>query len=190
VARIIKAGPNQVVIPAPVASAKAQAEAIVASAEAVREAARQEGYAAGREAGLASVTALLAAARAEVDRRAQGAEAELRRLAVRIAEKILARTLALGPDAVVDVVRGALAAAAERRDLVVRVHPDDVAVVVEARERLLAGAAARAHLAVRADATVGRGGCIVETEVGSIDARLDVQLAAIERALLGDGEPR
>ena len=39
---------------------------------------------------------------------------------------------------------------------------------------------------LRVDAQVGRGGCIVETELATIDARLNVQLDAIERALRGD----
>jgi flagellar biosynthesis/type III secretory pathway protein FliH len=183
--RVIKAGPASAVVPAPVADARAQAAAILASAEAAREEARRAGFAAGRDEGLATTTALLAAARAAEAGRVAAAEAELRRLAVRIAEKILARELALGPDAVVDVVRAALAAAAERRQLVVRVHPDDVAAVEAARARLAAAHAPHAVLAVRADPQVGRGGCLVDTEVGTIDARLDVQLAAIEQALLG-----
>ena len=107
--RVIKAGGERVV-PAPVVDARARAAAIVASAEAVREAARQDGFAAGRQDGLASATELLVRARAAAAAHAAGAETELRRLAVRIAEKILARELALASEAVVDVVRAALAA--------------------------------------------------------------------------------
>ncbi len=184
--RVIKAGGERVV-PAEIFDARARAVEIVAGAEAVREAARRAGHEAGRQEGLAEVTALLARARAAEGARAAGADAELRRLAVRIAEKILARELALSADAVVDVVRAALAAAAQRRELAIRVHPDDVPAVAAARARLGAALTERAELSVRPDPMVGRGGCLIDTEVGTIDARLDVQLAAIERALLGDG---
>ena len=170
--RVIKAGGERVV-PAEVASARTRAAAIVAGAEAAREAARREGFEAGRQEGLAQVTELLARARAATSEQTAAAENDLRTLAVRIAEKILARELALAPGAVVDIVRAALAAAANRTPLVVRVHPDDVEIV----------RAARPELTVHAEPAVARGGCLVDTEVGTIDARLDVQLAAIERAL-------
>lgn len=190
VARVIKAGEGPRAIDGAVVDAKEEAARIVASAraeaDAVCEEARRAGFAAGREEGLASVTELAARLRAEASRREEEAAPELRRLAVRIAEKILGRELQLAPDAVVDVVRAAIVAARARRELVVRVHPDDLAAVAAAAPRLAAELARRGDVAVRGDAAVPRGGCLVDTEVGTIDARLDVQLAAIERALLGD----
>jgi flagellar biosynthesis/type III secretory pathway protein FliH len=39
-----------------------------------------------------------------------------------------------------------------------------------------------------ADDRVARGGCIIETELGVVDARLSTQLDAIERALRGEPE--
>jgi type III secretion system HrpE/YscL family protein len=144
--------------------------------------AREDGFAKGREEGLAAVTELLVRARAEAARRAGETEPELRRLAVRIAEKILGEALRLDPDAVVSIVRAALTSARGRRELTIRVHPDDVAAVTAGRARL-ADALHRAEIGVRADPDVARGGCVIDSEVGAIDARLDVQLAAIERAL-------
>lgn len=152
----------------------------------IREEARREGFEVGRQEGLAAVTELLARARAAATRREEEAEPELRRLAVAIAEKILGRELALSSEAVVDVVRTALRAARARREITIRVHPDDVSAVLAARERLARELARPADLAVIADGEVGRGGCVIDTEVGAIDARLEVQLAAIERALVGE----
>jgi flagellar assembly protein FliH len=65
------------------------------------------------------------------------------------------------------------------------VHPEDLAAVEEARARW----GANASLIVRlvADATVGRHGCVVETPVGRVDARLQAQLQALERALRARG---
>jgi hypothetical protein len=39
-----------------------------------------------------------------------------------------------------------------------------------------------------ADEAVGRAGCVIETAVGRVDARLETQLAALERALTGADE--
>jgi flagellar biosynthesis/type III secretory pathway protein FliH len=40
---------------------------------------------------------------------------------------------------------------------------------------------------LRADPAILRGSCIIEIELGTVDARLPTQLDAIERALRGQG---
>ena len=114
---------------------------------------------------------------------APAAEAQLTTLAVRIAERILRRQLDLEPERVADIARGALEEARGRGDLVMRVHSDDVSVLERERPSLLARLSVSAQLLIRADDTVDRGGCVIESDLGTVDARLDVQLAAIERAL-------
>jgi type III secretion system HrpE/YscL family protein len=166
-----------------VEEARARAAAIVAGAEAAREEARREGLAAGREEARAEAAALLVRARAAAAATRAAAAADLKALAVRIAEKVLGRALALAPDLVADVAADALRAARHQRDVTLRVHPDDLAALEAARPRLRDLLLRAPDLALRPDAEVGRGGCIVETEVGVIDARLETQLAAIERAL-------
>ena len=71
-------------------------------------------------------------------------------------------------------------------------HPDDLKALERGRPRLLERALRAQALQFRADPSVGRGGCIVESELGTVDARLPVQLEAIERALRGrlDGPSR
>jgi flagellar biosynthesis/type III secretory pathway protein FliH len=132
------------------------------------------------------VTELLASARAQAGRARVEAGPELRVLAVRIAEKILGRELALSPEAVVDIARQALTAAGTARQVTIRCHPDDLAALERGRPRLLERASRAQVLQLRADPNVHRGGCIVETELATIDARLSTQLDAVERALRGD----
>src|SRR3954468_9918828 len=103
------------VVPAELLSAREQAGRLIAEAEAARgEAERrgyQDGHAAGREAGLAEVTATLAAAEAHAEEvRARAAEPALR-LARRMAEKIIGRAVELDPVVMADIVGRALAAA-------------------------------------------------------------------------------
>jgi type III secretion system HrpE/YscL family protein len=168
-----------------IADARAQAERTLAEAEQEAERLRAKAAAEGRERGLGAVTELLAGARASAARARAGAERELRALAVRIAEKILGRELALRPEAVLDVVAEALALTGDPRELIVRVSPDDLAALERGKPRLLERCRS-ATLSFRADETVARGGCVVETELGVVDARLSTQLEAIERALRGD----
>jgi flagellar biosynthesis/type III secretory pathway protein FliH len=154
--------------------------------DAQREAAgvRARAHAEGLEAARGEATAIVAAAHAEAARVQAASHDDLVRLARRMAEKILARELVLAPGAVADVARQAVTEARGARNLLVRAHPDDLAVLEAARPRLHEALAGVTAIALRPDPTVGRGGCVVETESGSVDARLESQLDALERALV------
>ena len=171
-----------------VAEAREAAERELQTARDDAERIARKAEAEGRERGLAAVTELLAGARAAAARARAGAEAELRTLAVRIAEKILGRELALDGNAVVDIAREALRHAGEPRELVLRCAPEDLEALERGKPRLLERCRAAQAVTFRPDATVARGGCVVETELGLVDARLSTQLESIERALRGEPE--
>ena len=190
--RILKGGvvdgndAAEVVTHQTVYDARLAAERILHEAQEEAERVRAQALAEGRERGLAAVSELLVGARAVASRTRSGSAAEMRTLAVRIAEKILGRELTVRPEAVVDIVAEALNAAGSARQVLVRCHADDLAALERGRPRLLARCSRAQAVQLRADPHVGRGGCIVETELATIDARLSTQLDAIERALRGD----
>jgi flagellar assembly protein FliH len=191
--RLVKeAGGRGRLIPAAVLSARDQAARLLAEAEAARDGAERRGfeagYAAGREAGLAEVTATLVQAQAHAEAlRARAAEPAAL-LARRMAEKIVGRALELDPALIAEIAAQALAASRSRAGAVVlRVHPDDLPAVEEARPRFADRLGAALQLRVVADASVGRAGCVVETPVGRLDARLASQLDALEGAVRGKG---
>ncbi len=162
-------------------AAESDARRIREAAEAERERLRAEAAACGRQEGLARASAAIARGALERDRLLAAAEQELVRLAVAIAEKVLRRQVAR--DDVVELAACALAEARQRREVTLRIHPEDAEAVRGSQERLLA-ALSRAHvLEVREDPGVARGGVVVETEAGVIDGQLETQLAAIAAAL-------
>jgi type III secretion protein L len=166
---------------------KVEAARILAEAEKEAERLRAQATSEGRERGLAAVTELLVAARARAARAQRDVESDLRLLAVRIAERIVERELSTSPDTVVDIAAAALRQAGTPRDVLLRIHPDDLKALERGRPRLLERCARAQVVQFRPDPALGRGGCIVETELGTVDARLPVQLDAIERALRGSG---
>ncbi len=171
-----------------VGEAQQRAEKLLAEARDEAERIRRKAEAEGRERGLAAVSELLVGARAAAARARAGAEAELRVLAVRIAGKILGRELSADAGAVVDVAAEALRHAGEPRELVIRCAAEDVEALERGKPRLLERCRAAQAVRFVADERVGRGGCIVESELGVVDARLATQLEAIERALRGEPE--
>jgi flagellar assembly protein FliH len=173
----------------PVIAARALIEAAHAEAGALRaravEQGRAEGVALGREAAAAELAPAAAAleqalaeARALREAMVDEAEARAAQFAVAIAEKIVAGALEVAPERVVDVARGALRGLLDGDRIVVCVHPDDVELV-----RAAGLGSPEAHLEVHAERRVARGGALVRTSVGEVDARIERKLDAV-RALI------
>jgi flagellar biosynthesis/type III secretory pathway protein FliH len=167
-----------------VATANAKAAEIRAQAVAARDEAVQQGRAEGRAEAAAEMVALVADARAHAAALSGAATPTAIALATKMAEQIVGHAVALAPDVMAEIVGVALDACRPRGDWVrVRVHPDDAAAVTARRDALVRRAPRAAVLEIVLDESVGRHGCVIETPVGRVDARLETQLAALERAL-------
>jgi type III secretion protein L len=163
-------------------AAEAEAQRIRSEAEADRERMRAEAAEVGRQEGLAQVTQLVARAALERDRLLASAEAELVRLSLSVAEKILRREVARQTP-VVEIAASALEEARQRRVVVLRVHPEDASALRACERQLVAILSQAPGLDLREDPGVSRGGVVVQTEGGTIDAQLDTQLQALRSAL-------
>src|SRR3954471_12843581 len=160
-----------------------------AEAEQIRQAALEQGYAAGRAEALQALQpalAALAGAVTEVREQQALAAEELERRAVELglalAQKVLAGALAVQPERVVDAVQGALRGIVERERIIVLVNPEDLEIVRGAIDELRTSLGGIEHCVVESERRVARGGCIVRTPVGDVDARVETKL---ERA--GEG---
>jgi type III secretion system HrpE/YscL family protein len=166
-----------------IAEAEAQAAQILEDAQAQAQTTREEGYKAGYEDGAAQFTETVTRALQEVEAFKAEVEPQYIALVRTCVEKILGQELRLNPDAVVGLVRNALRDATQQREIMVRVHPEDGEHVRKHQRRLMDVLARATNIEVRDDPSVARGGCVVVTELGTIDATLDRQLAAIVAAL-------
>ncbi|MBI2981083.1 MAG: hypothetical protein HYY44_02075 [Deltaproteobacteria bacterium] len=146
---------------------------------AVEEKAQEKtrGHEEGRQEGLAELTGRIVEAEAEREKILSGQESEIIGMVMEIAGKIVARELEKG--AVIDIVREALNKAIGDR-VVVKVHPNDRKRL---EKELPPFVDPMKTLQLREDAGVTPGGCLVETELGTVDARLETQWAAIRKAL-------
>ena len=159
--------------------AQAQAEA-----EQLREAAIAEGFAAGRADALAALEPALAALTQAVEDvreqqlRGRGrARAACRRARpARWPRRSSAARSRSSPRRSLDTVTGALRGIVERERVIVLVNPADLEIVREAMEGIRASLGGMDHCVVEAERRVGRGGCLVRTPVGDIDARVETKL--------------
>jgi flagellar assembly protein FliH len=162
--------------------------------EALAAEARAAGHEAGFQAGMAEAQAHMAAGIAALQAAAQGVADERERistaveasaveLALRIAEQAIGASVEVRPEAVVDVVRGALRRLVERERVTILVNPEDLDLVRSASDRLMAELGGMEHCDVQAERRVGRGGAIVRTVEGEVDATLATKLARAREAL-------
>lgn len=163
-------------------------------------AARQAGYQDGYRDGLAALEQFKQSYAAQITAqigqvtRAYGQELDAvqqemaRTLAVtamQLARQIVRSELAARPDLVATVAQEALdTLLMSARQITVRVHPDDHALVEQGAADALAQRGAR----LLADPTITRGGCLVESDIGVVDAAIATRWRRAV-AVLGCEEP-
>ena len=153
-------------------------------AEQLKEKAYQLGYQEGKDAGAAELSEIVAQASARLQQIEAQVEPQLRELALKIARKILGKELEFHPEAVVEIVKQALSEKArQRREIFLRVNPEDLQFIRESKSDLLEVLSRAKEIGIREDADVAAGGVIIETDAGTIDAQLETQLAVFERVL-------
>lgn len=159
--------------------AKAEAEAIRASAQDEVAKAREAGRLEGRAAGEAEAAALLVQTQADVDCYLEGIEPQLAVLAMEIVQRVV------GQFEDVDLVARATGQALEtlrgESTVVVNVAPD---LVQDVQQRLAAMGPETGSIRVAADRHLSGRQCILTTPSTSIDIGIDTQLEAI-RATMG-----
>jgi flagellar biosynthesis/type III secretory pathway protein FliH len=104
-------------------------------------------------------------------------------LAFALAKRILGRELSTRPELVVDVARNALNQVLDCERVRLKVNPEDLVYLknVEAEFESLLGK--RAQLELGSDREIARGGCLLETERGILDARISSQLDALHASM-------
>lgn len=158
-----------------------EAAKVLAEVEGVREAARKEGFAEGREEGMAQATELATKLEALKGAFYQNAEAEIISLVMEIAEKVIGRMVQDHREAIISIVRQAVESALGDR-VTIRLNPEDYKKVHTQIKVLQENLDKSRRLVFKEDDTISAGGCVVETEVGMIDAQLETQLRAIRKA--------
>lgn len=175
------------IAPDPAAASRAGESGVTASPAAAPDplhAAHQAGYQDGYRDGLAAlegfkqtlaansaaqVGALLEAVAAQLDALQQALASAVVDTATQLARQIVRSELAARPELIADVAEHALEALMlSARHITMRVNPQDQPLVAAGAADVLAARGAR----LIADAAVQRGGCLIESDLGRVDATL------------------
>jgi len=161
---------------------RAEAERVLAAAHAKAEESIRKGYAEGESKGLAQVTEKLMNLENIKERFYQNAEPDVIKLVMSIAEKVIGKIVLENKEMIHSVVHQALERAIGDR-ISVKLNPEDYKRLMEGEHEFRDVIDRTRRLMFREDESIIPGGCIVETEVGTIDAQIDTQLNAIKKAL-------
>ncbi|UGQ47969.1 FliH/SctL family protein [Massilia endophytica] len=164
-----------------------QQQALEQAVAAARDAGYGEGFARGDQEARAALAqahqrleALAAALERQLDAGLTIQEDLSVALAFEVASQLVGEAL-VSREAVLARVRSVLARTRERERLVIRLHPDDLALVEEAP--LSAASPSGARLDWIADPALGPGDCIAVAAGGQLEARIARQLAQFGAAL-------
>ncbi len=104
------------------------------------------------------------------------------RVAIAISERVLRREIERTPEVALTLVRETLELSTAG-DAKLHLHPEDIRCLGPQLESLLAELGRTSAVTLIADGTITRGGCRLDTRLGSIDQQLEAQLARIEEEL-------
>lgn len=114
------------------------------------------------------------------DRLSADIESELVDLAIRIAKKIVAREVTIDREIALTLVKVSLGRLHNRSAAEVHLNPEDFVYVKAHTDKL----DFRGTLNIVEDRSISVGGCLIHTETGDIDARIESQFDEISHGLL------
>lgn len=164
--------------------ANAKAEKIINEKESEVEKEKKAGYQEGYREGLSSINKVLLELQNLKNNALITMEADIVKLAFKISRKILGYELEKNNDAIISIIREVLKASRHQKSIKLYVNPADLQFIKAKKEDLLSVLSKCESFIIEPGDHVTRGGCEIETEIGSISSNLDVQLEVLESLLL------
>ncbi len=111
-------------------------------------------------------------------------EEQMVHLAFAIAEKIIQQEVATRKDVILGVLKGALKNVADTEGMKIRLNTQDFRYMMEVKKDFLQSFDGIRNVVFEEDSSIKRGGAMLETMFGEVDARLENQLKEIKAAML------
>lgn len=127
--------------------------------------------------------ALISEASKEAELMLLEAEPKIIELILAISRKVICDEFADRPTVILNLVHSALERVKNQDRINIHVSPDDYEQVLSARRDLQVLVGAEKALSITADTVLTRGGCLIETSFGTVEAGVDSQLELIRKTL-------
>jgi len=150
----------------------------------------EEGLKKGREDAAREVTSIVESMKKTIesltDTRTEffgKAEKEMVDLVTMVSSEIVLREIREDEKIIADVLRKAVEEIHIQQKIKVRVNPADLENVKNMEEKLLEEVESITGVEFAADGKITQGGCVIETNIGTLDATLENRLTAVHRSL-------
>lgn len=170
--------------------AKTEAQKIVERARQEAEAVLNEARTKGQQDGKAEVSARIKEALETLNQAVRerkeiikDSEAEILRLAIKVAEQIVKSEVSLHRDVCLNIVTEAISRVSDREQIIVRVNREDSEYLKRYKDRLAGMLDGVKSFSILEDSNIETGGCVIETNLGFVDAKISTKLKALEEVL-------
>lgn len=154
----------------------------------------QEGFEQGNQTALAEMQQamkqslekaerMIKSAELEASQMINDAEHQIVEIALAIVSRVLAREVEENPTTILPIVKEALAKVRDQDQIVIRVNPEDYEMVLLARRDLQLMVGRENAITITADHIISVGSCVIDTALGTVDARLDTKLELVYKAI-------
>ncbi len=175
--------------------AKGRADSVGTQADEIREQAYAKGFVEGQKVGVEAqkekfkeALATLHMAMLELDSAKtelyHDAEKQAVELGLMIAKKIVCREISIDKSAIFRVLKEALKKVSDQREIHIKIHPSDLQLINDAEFDVSSLSKGKGNVILESANAICRGECVIETNFGIIDARIESQLEAVEESLM------
>ncbi len=111
-------------------------------------------------------------------------EEQIVKLAFAVAEKVINHEVATNKEVILGVLKGVSKNISVTEGIKIRLNPEDFHYIMEMKKDYLQSIEGVRNAVFEEDVSIKRGGAVVETMLGEVDARLESQLKEIRDAML------
>lgn len=151
---------------------------VVAEFEASKEQAQKEGF----EAGFQQWAEKIAQLEEEIKKVRADLEKMVMPVAIKAAKKIVNKEIELSENTIIDIVSTTLKAVSQHKKVTIYVNPDDLNTIENNRNQLKQLFESLESLSIRPRPDIQKGGCVIETEGGIINAQIENRWRILEAA--------
>lgn len=116
------------------------------------------------------------------------AEGPLVKIALDIAEKVIKEEAEKNSEVILANIRDSLLRLTSKVHIVVRVNPGQFDLVAGHKQKLISVVEGIDDFSLVGDEKVGKGGCVIETPSGSVEARIAKQLKELKKVITGQNK--
>lgn len=114
-----------------------------------------------------------------------GNEEKILNLVFAVSEKIINQEITINNDVVYGVLKNAIKQILDKEGIRIRLNPEDYRTIMETKPGIINGFEDIRDMTIVDDGGISRGGVIIETSSGEVDARIDQQLFEMRKTVSG-----